>query len=278
MVGLIAEEVQVSINDSIWLSPDIRIKLREKIAAVKWKIGFPKGLASWDGVGRFYSGYPVPRGSFLETYLATSQVYAQQQLSLRPYWSSDFANANFESDSPSVSYGGPNTISITAASTVRPFFDSREQAAQNYGALGSIVTRHLMRAFHHDNRKDDGKGSQIKWRESEDSKFMDRWNCRQNLRPLLPNDYAEPTVSVGAQALFRAYKMAARGQPAPTAPERLSRDKLFFVSRCYVYCGYRHIDTPHECSVLAQDSRDFARAFNCSQGSAMNPEYKCEVW
>ncbi|EEC09424.1 neprilysin, putative, partial [Ixodes scapularis] len=177
----------------------------------------------------------------------------------------------------SVSYGGPNTISIAAAAMVSTFFDVREQPALNFGVLGSIVTRQLMRAFHHENRRYDEQGYRFRWNESEEIKFMDRWNCRQNLRPGLPYDDAEPTVSIGAHALFRAYKKAAAGR-FDVASGGLNSDQLFFVSRCYVYCGYRHIDTPHECAVLAQDSPEFARAFNCPKGSPMNPENKCDLW
>ncbi|KAM7305872.1 neprilysin-3-like [Ixodes scapularis] len=277
MIELIAQEVQVSIKYSDWSEPDMRSKLQKKIAAVKWKLGFAAGLSSWNGINRYYSRYPVPRGSFLDAYLATSRAYAKQQLKLRPYRSSHFANADLESDKPSVSYGGPNTISIAAAAMVSTFFDVREQPALNFGVLGSIVTRQLMRAFHHENRRYDEQGYRFRWNESEEIKFMDRWNCRQNLRPGLPYDDAEPTVSIGAHALFRAYKKAAAGR-FDVASGGLNSDQLFFVSRCYVYCGYRHIDTPHECAVLAQDSPEFARAFNCPKGSPMNPENKCDLW
>ncbi|KAG0411167.1 hypothetical protein HPB47_011733 [Ixodes persulcatus] len=242
-----------------------------------WKLGFAAGLSSWNGIDRYYSRYPVPRGSFLDAYLATSQAYARQQLTLRPYRFSDFANADLESDKPSVFYGGPNTISIAAAAMVSTFFDVSEQSALNFGVLGSIVTRQLMRAFHHENRRYDDQGYLFTWSEPEEMKFMNRWNCRQNMRPGLPYDDAEPTVSIGAHALFRAYKKAAAGR-FDVASGGFNSDQMFFVSRCYVYCGYRHIDTPHECAVLAQDSPEFAKAFNCPKGSPMNPENKCDLW
>ncbi|CAN8020051.1 unnamed protein product [Ixodes persulcatus] len=277
MIELIVQEVQVSIKYSDWSEPDIRSKLQKKIAAVKWKLGFAAGLSSWNGIDRYYSRYPVPRGSFLDAYLATSQAYARQQLTLRPYRFSDFANADLESDKPSVFYGGPNTISIAAAAMVSTFFDVSEQSALNFGVLGSIVTRQLMRAFHHENRRYDDQGYLFTWSEPEEMKFMNRWNCRQNMRPGLPYDDAEPTVSIGAHALFRAYKKAAAGR-FDVASGGFNSDQMFFVSRCYVYCGYRHIDTPHECAVLAQDSPEFAKAFNCPKGSPMNPENKCDLW
>ncbi|CAN7993516.1 unnamed protein product [Ixodes hexagonus] len=278
MIDLVAQELQVSIRYSNWPEPDIRSRLQEKIAAAKWKLGYSMGLNYWGGVDRFYSDYPVPVGPFLETYLDTSRAYALQQLTLQPHWSADFANVIIDSEEPTVFYGGPNTVTVPAAAMLSPFFNVRERAALNYGALGSIVTRHLMQAFNDDNRVDDGKGSPIDWSESELSRFREHWNCHQNLHPGPSYEDAEPAVSIGAHALFRAYKVAAAGQFAPAVPEGLSSDQLFFVSRCYAYCGDKSLDAPHECDVLAQDSVEFAKVFGCPPGSPMNPEKKCDAW
>ncbi|KAL3226810.1 hypothetical protein MRX96_024637 [Rhipicephalus microplus] len=93
-----------------------------------------------------------------------------------------------------------------------------------------------------------------------------------------------PSVSVGAHALLRAFRNAAahdvRRRSMP-ATKRKSRSRMFFLSRCLLFCADNHSGTfnsaNHRCNVMARRSSEFAEAFGCL-GWRNRTHDRCDVW
>ncbi|KAK8774530.1 hypothetical protein V5799_010940 [Amblyomma americanum] len=57
--------------------------------------------------------------------------------------------------------------------------------------------------------------------------------------------------------------------------EEVSEEMLFFVSACAGMCAKNDPEAPYRCNLAARNSRLFAQAFNCAEGSYMNPSERC---
>ncbi|KAL3223368.1 hypothetical protein MRX96_027618 [Rhipicephalus microplus] len=129
---------------------------------------------------------------------------------------------------------------------------------------------------------------------------MTRHACRsqaskRNVRSRTPTSRkgrtraSRPAVSVGAHALFRAYKKAAasfdggRGRSL-RGLEALSADQVFHVGRCFLACGDTHdgsadpLFAGHRCNRMARQSLEFASAFRCNRASYTPWRSLCDLW
>ncbi|KAL3223369.1 hypothetical protein MRX96_027618 [Rhipicephalus microplus] len=133
-----------------------------------------------------------------------------------------------------------------------------------------------------------------------DYRLMTRHACRsqaskRNVRSRTPTSRkgrtraSRPAVSVGAHALFRAYKKAAasfdggRGRSL-RGLEALSADQVFHVGRCFLACGDTHdgsadpLFAGHRCNRMARQSLEFASAFRCNRASYTPWRSLCDLW
>lgn len=281
MVNSIVEELEISIRYTYWLGRNLNVNLQNKIRTVKWRLGYAAGLGYWGGVDRYYRNFSVPHGSFLEAYLHCSKAYAQHELNSGTMSCDHSEPFVFINDVLTVDYDAANYLTIAAAAMTTPLFNLFGPPEVNYGALGSLVIRQLMRAFDAENRLDDGSGTRIVWSPREEEDFQTKFSCRHNGT----EGRVDPAVSVGAHALYRAYKkVAALSDARLPGMDNLSKDQIFFISRCFLLCGSEQkgrgdgSPPPNQCNILAEDSHEFASAFHCPPGSPMNPNEKCDIW
>ncbi|PRD29884.1 UNVERIFIED_CONTAM: nep-2 [Trichonephila clavipes] len=97
----------------------------------------------------------------------------------------------------------------------------------------------------------------------------------------------------GVKQAFRAYRSwVARNGEEPLLPGlNLTHEQLFFLNYAQIWCGVMRPEaavniirtgahSPGRFRVIGalSNSKDFIEAYNCSLGSPMNPEHKCEVW
>ncbi|XP_077497757.1 uncharacterized protein LOC144108384 [Amblyomma americanum] len=57
--------------------------------------------------------------------------------------------------------------------------------------------------------------------------------------------------------------------------EEVSEEMLFFVSACAGMCAKNDPEASYRCNLAARNSRLFAQAFDCAEGSYMNPSERC---
>lgn len=308
MVDSITIEVQKSIRRSSWLPAKTRVNLEKKVRSIKWRIGYPAGLGKWKGVDKFYSRHPDSTGVFVRDYLGAREarmraLFTALRSNVTKPEEFDFAN-----DAPGITYGAPNEVSVPAVALVWPLFNYRGAPELNYGLMGSLLVEAIMRAFGGADMMDDGRGSPIPWSKKHRRLFQKKYHCdslgegprklnqasRSNAHAPTSQGQAlgsRPGVSVGAHALYRAYKRAAAasfggatGGRSLRGFEALSGDQLFHVGRCLLACGDAHdgatdpLFAGHRCNRIAQQSPEFATAFRCDRASWTPAGSRCDLW
>ncbi|XP_077553427.1 uncharacterized protein LOC144168289 [Haemaphysalis longicornis] len=277
MVKAVVREVAVSIRDSAWLAKETKAQILKKLVHTRWKLAAEIG--NWSRLEANYDAYPWSNGVFLLDYVKTSQ--ARMRHMYRMVVEQGALESPFRSRRVGVSYEFQDGLVVTTPSMLPPLFSYGGLPETNYGLLGSVFVRTLMRAFGHNNMLRDGQGFAITWSPEERSIFEDRYHC--DLLSEVSNFSADPDagVSVGAQALFRAYRKASgvgRERVLLQGLETLSRDQLFFASRCLLHCGDpSNAFTPeeHACNLMAKHSAEFTAAFQCpvNHSTAF-----CDMW
>ena len=191
------------------------------------------------------------------------------------------------------------------------FFSHDLPDALNYGGIGVVVGHELTHGFDDQGSKYDLSGILSDWwtpsvRKSFNSETQciadqysaykvktDRGYENVNGELTLGENLAD---NGGIKQAFTAYlaSMAMRRQSRSARPlEGLhyTHDQLFFISFAQVWCG-SSLPAEIQSSLLADvhspgsvrvkgtlsNSEDFARAFQCERGTAMNPMKKCKVW
>ncbi|KAK8765725.1 hypothetical protein V5799_031666 [Amblyomma americanum] len=104
--------------------------------------------------------------------------------------------------------------------------------------------------------------------------------CLERLEPRLalrgendaPARLALATEVVGA-FVDRHFKVGRR--IALPGLEEATEDMLFFVSACAGMCSRSDPEASYRCNLAARNSPLFAQAFNCTEGSYMNPPKRC---
>ncbi|XP_077553559.1 neprilysin-3-like [Haemaphysalis longicornis] len=277
MSETLVKEIQISIESSTWLRRETRAHLSRKLGLVKWKLGYAPGLEDWPGLEKRFRDYPTATGVFLADYVKTKEVHARTLYRIIAS-NNSFESNNFKSDVVGAFLKGPSTLFVSAASVLSPLFCYGAPPEVNYGLLGSLVLRNLMSAFRPTNILYDGNGSTIPWTTEERGIFEDRYQCDLFTEEANSSSGPAATISIGAKALFRAYKRAASGKGKSTYAlphlEALAEDQLFFVSRCFLYCDDPPVES-HTCNMMARHSSEFADVFQCEREEIRD---RCDMW
>ncbi|MGD0366860.1 MAG: M13 family metallopeptidase [Acidobacteriaceae bacterium] len=286
-----------------WMSPETKVKAKEKLHAVADKIGYPD---KW----RDYSKLDIQPGDALGNSVRTREFEVARQLNKigkpvdRQEWQMTPPTVNAYYD-PSM-----NNINFPAGILQPAFYDKDASDATNYGHIGAVVGHELTHGFDDQGAKFDGSGNLHDWWTAEDKKqFEERTGC-------VDNEYSQFTAvddvkvngkltlgentadNGGARIAFMAMmaRIAASGAPAAATPEQaaeksLSPQQQFFLGYAQNWCTNErpeflrmlaNID-PHSPDALRVrgvivNMPEFAHAFGCKPGQPMAPVKSCRVW
>lgn len=189
-----------------------------------------------------------------------------------------------------------NALFIPAGILQPPFFSPEFPDCRNYGGIGSVLGHEMTHGFDDNGRKYDATGSRNNWWDPETEREFDaRAAC-------LVNQFDVFTVSGGKHVngnltlgeniadgggLHMSYKAFMHRHPTASSWEK----QMFFLSYAQIWCGVQRpkaaqahvikgVHSPKRYRVIGtlRDSKEFAEAFQCQAGDAMNPERKCVVW
>jgi putative endopeptidase len=216
-----------------WMSPETKVKAREKLAAIDVKIGYP---TKW----RDYSALKVERGEPLGNALRVQAFEYDRQLAKvgKPVDTTEW----FMTPQTVNAYANPlqNEIVFPAAILQAPFFDPNADAAVNYGGIGAVIGHEISHLFDDQGRKFDPKGRLTDWWTAEDVKRFEGYTAKvvkqyAAYEPL-PGSKVNGELTLGENMAdlagitiaYDAYKISLGGKPAPVI-DGYTGDQRFFL-------------------------------------------------
>ncbi|MGB9030388.1 MAG: M13 family metallopeptidase [Acidobacteriaceae bacterium] len=285
-----------------WMSPETKVKAKEKLRAVADKIGYPD---QW----RDYSKLEIQPGDALGNSVRAREFEVARQLNKigkpvdRQEWQMTPPTVNAYYD-PSM-----NNINFPAGILQPAFYDKDASDATNYGHIGAVVGHELTHGFDDQGAKFDANGNLHDWWTAQDKKnFEERTGC-------IDNEYSQFTAvddvkvngkltlgentadNGGARIAFMALMARlAAGSPAADTPEQEAEKSFsplqqFFLGYAQNWCTNERPEflrmlanvDPHSPDALRVrgvivNLPEFAHAFGCKPGQPMAPVKSCRVW
>jgi putative endopeptidase len=298
MVDDIEGSMGKDIDTLDWMSPDTKMKAKEKLHLVADKIGYPD---KW----RDYSTLTITRGDALGNILRATEFESRRQLAKigkpvdRGEWgmTADTINAYYN---PSM-----NDINFPAGILQSPFYDPHATDAEIYGHGGSIVGHELTHGFDDQGRQFDGYGNLADWWTSEDGKKFDaKADCevkeygdftavddvKINGKLTLGENTAD---NGGIRLAYMAFLEDAKRKNIDLNQKQdgYSPIQQFFLGYGQNWCDNTRPETtrlqvqtdPHSpdkfrVNGVVQNMPEFGNAFGCKIGQPMMPTNACRVW
>jgi putative endopeptidase len=298
MVKDIEDAMDRDLDALDWMSPETKVRAKEKLHGVANKIGYPD---KW----RDYSALTIQRDDAIGNALRSTAFENDRQLNKigRPVdhgeWGMTPPTVNAYYD-PSM-----NDINFPAGILQPSFFDRSQDDAVNYGHIGAVIGHELTHGFDDEGKKFDAKGNMTDWWTPEDTKkFEARTDC-------LVNEYGsftavddvkvngkltlgENTADNGGLLLaYLAYMERAKkeGVDLNAKKDGFTSPQRFYIAFAQNWCENARpeqvrnqvLTDPHSpdhfrANGAIVNQPGFAEAFGCKKGSPMVPVNSCRVW
>jgi len=299
LVENLRETLKEQIQGKDWMSATTKAKALEKLAAMRFKIGYPE---RWGDLSKL----EISRQPFVLNMLAAARFQHQ------------FAMERLDQPVDRQEWGVPpsgmmahyspqlNEICFPAGILQPPVFDPAGDDAINYGAIGMIIGHELTHGFDDQGRKFDKEGNLKDWWTPEDvSTFEAR------TRPLVAQ-YASyrplPDVAIngeltlgenisdlgGLKLAFEAFKKTLRGKPHTPGVDGFTPEQRFFLAFAQGYMRRQlrpeylrrllksgpHSPPQFRINGPLSNLPEFQEAFECEPGSPMvqPSERRCSIW
>ncbi|KAF9122996.1 hypothetical protein BGW39_009333, partial [Mortierella sp. 14UC] len=200
-----------------------------------------------------------------------------------------------------------NTINFPAGILQLPFFHVDSPEYVNYGSMGVIGGHEIGHAFDNNGRVYDSIGRVANAFEDKAQCFVNQYGNFTIKGPDGKDHSLDGQMTLaenladngGAKMAFRIWQNRVKSDPYGRkyknfklpGLEKYTPEQLFFISYGRIWCNKMrpealvhlvrtntHSPAKWRINGVAQNSPDFAKAFNCPAGSPMNPPTKCEVW
>jgi len=298
LIHRIEEAFAANLANLAWMDDATRARALTKKDTLTNKIGYPD---RW----RDYARLAIKKGDYFEAALAARRFEFEFEAAKigKPVDKKEWGMTP-----PTVNaYYNPlvNEMVFPAGILQPPFFDRSFPMVMNFGGIGMVMGHELTHGFDDQGRKFDPTGKLREWWEpTVSAKFEERAACVDRLysgyevQPGLKLNgkltLGENIADLGGiKQSFQAWQAYASEHPDAARPavEGLSNDQLFFIAFAQTWCSLQtpeiervlvNVD-PHShprfrvFGPLAQLPA-FAAAFQCAEGTPMNPTERCEVW
>jgi len=270
------------------MTPGTRAAALEKLAALSVKVGYPD---RW----RDYGGLEITRTGFAENVVRAQVFEFKRRMATlgRPVDRTEWLMTT-----PTVNaYYNPlmNEIVFPAGILQPPFFDPRGEDAGNYGAIGVVIGHELTHGFDDQGRKYDAQGNLRDWWTPEDSRafaartgpMVRQFDALEALPGLRLNGSLTLGENIadlgGLRIAFAAFRKTLEGRPRPAAIDGFSAEQQFFLAFAQAWHFQARDEAvrlrvqvdPHapprfRVNAPLANLPEFAEAFGCGEGTAMN--------
>ncbi|WP_028111907.1 M13 family metallopeptidase [Ferrimonas kyonanensis] len=287
----------VSIDQLEWMSPETKVKAKEKLAAFTPKIGYPD---QWED----YSALSIDSDDLVGNVMRSATLAHNKDLEklggpIRRYeWHMTPQTVN--------AYYSPvmNEIVFPAAILQPPFFNMNADDAVNYGGIGAVIGHEMGHGFDDQGARYDKDGNLKNWWTESDLKAFQKrgsalvaqYDGYQVFDDLHVNGKLTLGENIGdlsgATIAYKAYKMSLEGKPAPIIDD-LTGDQRFFIGWGQIWRGKykeqalrnRVATDPHSPSQFRANGplsnmTEFYSSFDVKQGDAMYlpAEKRVKIW
>lgn len=298
----LVEEIEQAMDRDLdqldWMSPETKVKAKEKLHLVANKIGYP---SKW----RSYAALSVQRDDAMGNSLRAREFDTAYQLNKigkpvnRDEWDMTPPTVNAYYD-PSM-----NSINFPAGILQPAFYDNTAGDATNDGHIGAVIGHELTHGFDDEGRQFDGHGNLVNWWTAEDGKRFDqRADClvkQYSATPAVGDLNVNGKLTLGENTAdnggLRLAFMAFMAQAAvmqtnlQQKSDGLTPQQHFFVGWAQNWCStmrpelirLRVQTDPHSpdrirANNVVMNMPEFGEAFSCSKGQPMYPVKMCRVW
>jgi endothelin-converting enzyme len=297
LVANVIATLDEDLKDLDWMSPETRIKAREKLSKFNAKIGYP---SEW----KDYSDLEIIAGDHignLKRAIEWSHLYETGKLS-RPvdrkdwYMTPQTVNAYYDPNK--------NEIGFPAARLQPPFFQLNADDAINFGAVGGVIGHEISHGFDDSGSKYDGDGNLSNWWTEEDRAafeqrtgiLVEQFNQFEPVEGMTVNGELTLGENIGDLSgvgmAYRAYISSLEGEEPPvidgfTGPQR------FFIGYAMSRKGkYKeeatinrlasdpHSPLEYRVNGVYRNLDAFHEAFGTAEGDGMwiAPEHRVRLW
>ncbi|XP_020284436.1 endothelin-converting enzyme 1-like isoform X2 [Pseudomyrmex gracilis] len=308
MVEDIREAFVSLVSRTDWMDETTKSATLEKSRKMSSEIGFPKWLFDKKKLDEYYKGVDLSETKYLENMvqivrLSWNATWASlrdnNNLDNKLYWTTDPTDVN------AFHTFHVNQITIPVGILQFPFYELGLEAL-NYGAIGSILGHELTHGFDNLGRHYDSEGNLRQWWTNNTiSEYTDRTQCFiDHYNTYYENeidDYIDGELTLGEniadngglrEAVVAYARWKTRHDKEPLLPglTHLTHEQLLFLAFGHLWCeSYTasslkwmledsHCPGHVRLQAVLRNSKEFSTAWNCPEGSYMNPPKKCHLW
>ncbi len=298
MTLAIEQAMGKDIDSLDWMSPETKVRAREKLHGVMNKIGYPD---KW----RDYSKLEIVRGDALGNQERVREFNFDREMAKigKPVDKGEWMMSP-----PTVNaYYDPqqNNVNFPAGYFQPPFFSDKEDDAANYGDMGSTIGHELTHGFDDEGRQYDANGNLKNWWTKQDElQFNEKAEC-----VVKQYDAIEPVPGVhlngkltlgenladigGTWLTWIAWldKAMAEHVDMSSTMDGYTPDQRFWIAYAQQWCTDTrpeqlrtqaqtdpHAPDEYRTNTVLQDLPVFAKSFKCKKGDKMVIDQPCRVW
>jgi putative endopeptidase len=239
LVRNIVAAMDTRLANLVWMTPETKVKAREKLASFRAKIGYPD---QWID----YSALRIEPG---DAYGNFSRAIAfEYRRNLNKLGRTVDRDEWFMTPMTVNAYANPpmNEIVFPAAILQPPFFDPNADDAINYGGIGAVIGHEISHHFDDQGRKYDPQGRLTDWWTPADVEAFEAHATQLaeqfDLYEPLPGTFVQGRLALGENIAdlagllvsYDAYQLSLGGQPAPIL-DGFTGDQRFFLGHAQIW-------------------------------------------
>ncbi|XP_075976734.1 M13 family metallopeptidase neprilysin 5 [Anticarsia gemmatalis] len=287
-----------------WMDDNTKLATYQKIIEMKSLIGFPDWLLEEGRLEEYYEGIEVDTANHLDNMINIIQVKIKKALN-RFREGNNFTWATDPTEVNAYHTFQENTITVPMVMLQYPFFDLGLDSL-NYGSLGTVLGHEITHGFDNFGRQFDKNGNMLPWWSNGTiDSFVNMTQCfvDQYSSYYVPelDDHVDGKKTLGEniadngglrEALAALKHHLHKQGPEPKLPgfEHMHPEQMFFLSYGNLWCGTstkdslkadledEHSPQQFRARGALQNNEEFARAWHCKPGSAMNPRKRCVIF
>ncbi|XP_055923499.1 neprilysin-2 isoform X2 [Eupeodes corollae] len=291
-----------------WMDEQTRKSALEKLSSMTTHIGYPDEIIDDAKLSEYYDSLDIDSSKYFESFLkmnvfGTDKSFNKLRL---PVNKTDWVRHARPAVVNAFYSSLENSIQFPAGILQGQFFHAERPKYMNYGAIGYVIGHEITHGFDDQGRQFDVHGNLVDWwQENTKEAYLSKAKCIIEQY----GNYTEKSTGLnlngintqgeniadngGIKESYLAYrKWAQKNGPEPKLPGLdFKPEQMFWLSAAQTWCSKQRkeslkmrittgVHSPSEFRVLGPISnmQDFAKDFQCPEGSPMNPVKKCEVW